>query len=114
MGCGVVTKTAEALGVQAGKDVLVDVSTDLVGAGVSVKYTPLKKGLTVIQHKHAYPHLSILVSGIVIVRNDDETFRLDATKGPKHCVISAGKYHSVEALTDAVWLCVHHEDDGVN
>jgi hypothetical protein len=29
--------------------------------------------------------------------------------GPTHVVIPAGELHGVEAVTDAVWLCIHSE-----
>jgi quercetin dioxygenase-like cupin family protein len=106
MGCGV-TQLATQLGVQPGVNVLEDVSKNFEGAGVSVKMTPLKAGLKVIQHKHEYDHLSILLSGKVIVTNDNMTYTLDATKTPKSLIIEAGEYHSVYAVIDAVWLCVH-------
>jgi quercetin dioxygenase-like cupin family protein len=107
MGCGIVTKLAEQAGIQSGVNILEDVSKNFEGAGVSVKMTPLKAGLHVIQHKHEYDHLSVLLSGKVKVTNDSMTYLIDATVSPKSLIIEAGEYHSVYALTDAVWLCVH-------
>jgi len=107
MGCGVVTRAAEAAGIQAGVNVLEDVSKNFKGAGVEVKMTPLQAGMEVIQHKHEYDHLSVLISGKVRVSTDEATYWLDATIIPHSLVIKAGRYHTVYAITDAVWLCVH-------
>jgi quercetin dioxygenase-like cupin family protein len=112
MGCGTITRKAIDAGIIPGVNVLEDVSTNHVGAGVSVKATPLKKGMEVIQHKHSYPHLSVLVSGLVALKNDDFSRIIDARKEPQSVVIEANQYHSVIALTDALWLCVHVEGKG--
>jgi quercetin dioxygenase-like cupin family protein len=109
MGCGVVTARALEAGVTPGVNVLEDVSQDFEGAGVSVKVTPLIAGMEVIQHKHRYPHLSVLMSGIVIVKTDDWSRTLDASKAPQQIIVEADTYHAVIAVTDAVWLCVHSE-----
>jgi quercetin dioxygenase-like cupin family protein len=109
MGCGVVTARALEAGITPGVNVLEDVSANFDGAGVSVKVTPLKEGMEVIQHKHAYPHLSILMSGVVVLKTDDWSRIINAKKEPQSVVIEADKYHAVIAVTDAVWLCVHSE-----
>jgi quercetin dioxygenase-like cupin family protein len=109
MGCGVVTARALEAGIDPNVNVLEDVSTDHEGCGVSVKVTPLKKGMEIIQHKHAYPHLSVLMSGIVTVMTDNWSRKLDATKESQQLVIEADTYHAVIAHTDAVWLCIHSE-----
>jgi quercetin dioxygenase-like cupin family protein len=108
MGCGV-TQKAEYYGIEAGINVLDDVSQDHTGAGVSAKIVLLKAGVNVIQHKHDYPHLSILLSGKVFVRTDEENFWMDAKEKPVSRIIPAGMFHDVLALTDSEWLCIHLE-----
>lgn len=105
MGCGV-TQFMRENNVQM-SSALEDVSTDFRGAGLWVKHVPLKAGQCVIKHKHDYAHLSVLLSGIVTVETDEGTHQLD---GPTSIVISAGLYHKLTALTDALWMCVHAEN----
>ena len=109
MGCGIVSNLALEAGITPGVNVLEDVSTDYAGAGVSVKRTLIKKGQQVIQHKHAYPHLSILMSGVVFLCTDEGQRRIDARLEPQSIVIEADKYHAVIAVTNAEWLCVYVE-----
>lgn len=109
MGCGVVTSRAIEAGINPDVNVLEDVSKNFEGAGTSVKVTPLKAGMEVIQHKHQYPHLSILMSGTVVLKTDAWSRILNATKEPQSVVIEADTYHAVVAVTDAVWLCVHKD-----
>lgn len=106
MSCGIVTKQAEALGIKPGTNVLEDISHNLHGCGVSVKVTPLARGMKVIQHKHSYDHLGVLLTGRVIVQTDNDTCVLAADDGPMSIIIEADIYHSVTAVTDAVWQCV--------
>jgi quercetin dioxygenase-like cupin family protein len=111
-GCGHVTKLAEQFGITPGVNVLEDVSKNFDGAGIQVKVTPLEKDMTVIQHRHSYDHLSILLSGSVILQNDGMTTILNASKGPVSIIIEAGQLHALTALTDnVVWMCIHK--DGV-
>jgi quercetin dioxygenase-like cupin family protein len=107
MGCSTVKQLADQLGLKEG--INVDIGTDLHGAGVSIKVTPFKKGMTCIQHKHAYAHLSVLLSGRVILKTDAYAVTLDASDKPVSVVIEANMLHQVTALTDAVWLCVNRE-----
>lgn len=107
MGCGTVTSLATKLGIEPGKNVLEDISTNLSGADVSVKITPFKAGMVGIQHKHEYPHLSVLMSGQVVLKTDTTSRILDARKGPVSVVVEANEYHQVTAIEDSVWLCIH-------
>jgi quercetin dioxygenase-like cupin family protein len=109
MGCGTITRLAQEASISPGVNVLEDVSTNFDGAGVSVKVTPLKAGQEVIQHKHKYPHLSVLMSGVVLLRTDSTEKMISATKEPQSIIIEADTYHAVYAVTNAVWLCVHSE-----
>jgi quercetin dioxygenase-like cupin family protein len=110
MGCGIVTNLAESLGIKPGQNVLEDVSHNFSGADVSVKLTPIKAGFIVIQHKHDYPHLSVLMSGQVVVKTDNTSRILDARRAPVEMVIEAGVYHSVTAITDSLWMCIHTDN----
>jgi quercetin dioxygenase-like cupin family protein len=109
MGCGIVSSRAIEAGINPDVNVLEDVSKNFEGAEVSAKVTPLTAGMEVIQHKHRYPHLSILMSGTVVLKTDDWSRIMNASKEPQSVVIEADKYHAVIAITDAVWLCIHSE-----
>lgn len=77
------------------------------GGGVYAKETIVPAGMALVQHKHAFDHLSILAGGTVEVVVDGE--RKEVT-GPACLMIQAGKYHCIRALTDAVWYCIHATD----
>jgi quercetin dioxygenase-like cupin family protein len=102
MSCG-------TLQLERGKNL--NIGLDFSGAGLHVKVTTIPKGMRLVQHKHTYDHLSVLLSGRVIVKSDADTLVIDAGDSPKSLVIEAGRLHSVVALTDAVWLCVHKEEE---
>jgi quercetin dioxygenase-like cupin family protein len=106
MGCGV-TEFMQTNNVQMREGVLEDVSTNYVGAGLHVKEIPLKADQCVIKHKHHYDHLSILMSGTVVLETDEYTRILEA---PTSVVIKANLYHKLTAMTDALWLCVHADN----
>jgi quercetin dioxygenase-like cupin family protein len=78
------------------------------GGGAYAKETIIPAGVTLVQHSHPHDHLSILAFGRVIVRQmeSQEVFR-----APKCITIKAGVSHSVEAIDDSVWYCIHATDD---
>lgn len=77
------------------------------GGKAYAKETIIPSGLRLDQHRHNFDHLSILASGVVLVSVDG----VDSEYvGPECILIEAGKRHSVTALTDAVWFCVHGTD----
>jgi len=72
--------------------------------GLYAKQMHVPKGFIVGTHEHKYSHLSILAKGKVIVRTDDSEKVVEA---PACLEIVANKLHSIEALEDAVWFCIH-------
>lgn len=75
---------------------------------VYAKETRIPAGLQLEQHAHTYDHLSILAKGWVNVVVDGETKEYRA---PACIKIAAHKRHSVVALTEAVWFCIHGSAD---
>lgn len=73
-------------------------------SGVYVREAPLCRGQEVETHEHVYDHFGILGSGSVVVDLDGE---MSVHHGPCVIEIKAGKKHSIRALTDIVWFCVH-------
>lgn len=75
--------------------------------GIYAKEMHLPKGHIAISHKHTYSHLSILAKGIVVVKTDEyENFYIAPT-----CIeIKEGILHSIEALEDTTWYCIHATD----
>ncbi len=71
------------------------------------KKTDIPAGVVLTQHNHSYSHLSILATGNAMVTVDGESKEYT---GPACLVIDAGKEHSVTALTDVCWVCVHSTD----
>ncbi|MHB9838524.1 hypothetical protein Q8F57_027220 [Paraburkholderia terrae] len=76
-------------------------------AGVYVREMTLGLDGEVETHEHVYDHFGILGSGSVIVELDGE---MAVYHGPCVIEITAGKKHSIRALTDIVWFCVHATD----
>ena len=75
--------------------------------GLYAKQMHIPKGFIAGTHAHKYSHLSILSKGSVIVRTDNSQQLYNA---PACIEIKEGIHHSIEALEDAVWFCVHATD----
>lgn len=68
------------------------------------KKTQIPAGVRLTQHQHSFAHLSIVAGGRVTLEVDGQV----SEHGPGDCLlIPAGKAHSVVALTDATWFCLH-------
>lgn len=76
--------------------------------GLYIKETTIPAGMMLMQHKHAYSHMSILAKGKVIVLKGDEQKIVEA---PACLEICSGEHHAVKALTDCVWFCIHATDE---
>lgn len=78
------------------------------GGGVYVKETRIPANMRLTQHIHEHDHLSVLLSGeVVVVVGGVQTNH----KAPAVLTIHAGKAHEVVSVTDAVWLCIHATDE---
>jgi quercetin dioxygenase-like cupin family protein len=76
--------------------------------GVYAKEMRLKKGHTATTHKHTYDHMSVLASGSVIVSCDG----VEKTYTAPHVIeIKKNVNHSIHALEDTLWLCIHKVPD---
>jgi quercetin dioxygenase-like cupin family protein len=77
-------------------------------SGVYAKQMMLPKGYFALSHAHEYDHLSILASGKVVVKtnNTEETFT-----APTCLTIKKHMNHSITALEDAHWFCIHATDE---
>jgi quercetin dioxygenase-like cupin family protein len=76
--------------------------------GLYSKETHIPEGMMLMQHIHAYSHMSILAKGKVVFLKGDEKMIIEA---PACIEISAGEHHAVKALTDCVWFCIHATDE---
>jgi quercetin dioxygenase-like cupin family protein len=77
-------------------------------AGVYAKQMHLPKGFTALSHSHAFDHLSLLAKGKVIVRTDKSV----ATYSAPFCItIEKNTHHSIEAIDDTVWFCIHATEE---
>lgn len=77
-------------------------------SGVYAKQMHLPAGYIAVSHKHEYDHLSILAKGKVIVKTDNTIASYTA---PACVTIVKGLHHSIEALEDTVWFCIHGTDE---
>lgn len=77
-------------------------------SGVYAKQMMLPKGYFAVSHAHNYDHLSILAQGEVIVKTDNSEAHYTA---PACITIEKGLHHSVTALQDAVWFCIHATEE---
>jgi hypothetical protein len=81
--------------------------------GIYAKELHIPAGMTLVSHEHAYDHLSILASGSVWLafpgpHPGGVSRRLH---GPVAVAIRKGARHTVLAITDAVWFCIHPTDE---
>lgn len=76
--------------------------------GVYAKELHIPRGFVLVSHRHRYDHLSILASGEIWLTVDGATRTIN---GPRAITIRAGTEHTVRAITDAVWFCVHPTDE---
>jgi len=76
--------------------------------GLYAKQANIPKGFIAGQHMHKYSHLSILCKGRVILRTDVSEKEYSA---PACIEIKSGLHHSIEALEDCVWFCIHATDE---
>lgn len=78
--------------------------THYIAGGVYAKEWQGKAGSRIEQHTHNYDHLSYLAFGSVEVVVEGQT---TVYTGPVGINIRAHKQHTVHALTDCLWLCIH-------
>ena len=77
--------------------------------GLYAKQATFPAGAWIAKHVHDYSHLSILAQGRVLLQVEGEKERvIDA---PACIEIKGGKLHSVMALEDSVWFCIHATDE---
>ena len=86
---------------------MIGVAHHFVG-GLYAKETHIPAGEVVCQHIHPFDHLSALMSGTADVECEGVVTRHHA---PELMTIEAGKTHSVRAITDVIWLCLHATDE---
>jgi quercetin dioxygenase-like cupin family protein len=73
-------------------------------SGVYAKQMMIPKGHFVVGHAHTYDHLSILASGTVIVKTDEDT---QVYVAPACITIQKHVNHLITAVEDAHWFCIH-------
>ena len=78
------------------------------GAGTYAKETHIPAGCVLTQHIHPHDHLSILANGVAGVEAGGMSFSYTA---PACLTIRAGVVHSVKAVSDVIWYCIHATDD---
>lgn len=76
--------------------------------GVYAKELHIPAGFTLVSHSHSYDHLSLLASGRVCLSLGENHQYLT---GPAAVTVKAGEEHTLRALTDAVWFCIHPTDE---
>ena len=73
-------------------------------SGVYAKEMHLPKGYMAVSHAHLYDHLSILAKGVAVVKTDNS----ETTYTAPACIeIKKSLYHSITALEDVSWFCIH-------
>jgi quercetin dioxygenase-like cupin family protein len=76
--------------------------------GLYAKEMTIPKGFIAGTHAHTYSHLSILAKGKVVVRTDFEEKEYSA---PACIEIKSSILHTIEALEDSQWFCIHATDE---
>lgn len=72
--------------------------------GLYAKRIALKRGESFGKHIHDFDHVSIVAKGVARVEMGDE---VRVYGEGCHVEIKAGIQHSVFAMTDLVWFCIH-------
>lgn len=72
--------------------------------GVYAKEVRIPAGVELTNHAHTFTHKSILAAGRALVRAGgvEKPF-----EGPVMLTIKQGVEHSVRAITDVTWFCLH-------
>ena len=76
--------------------------------GVYAKEIHIPRGTVLVSHSHEYDHLSVLAEGAIYLTVDGMTTRREA---PAVLVIRKHLEHSLHALNDVVWLCIHPTEE---
>ena len=76
--------------------------------GLYAKEMHIPAGYIAGTHAHEYSHLSILAKGRVIVATDEYNHEYTA---PACIEIKAGVHHTIHALEDSAWFCIHATDE---
>lgn len=84
---------------------VVDAVAHYFSDGVYAKQMTLQAFHIAQTHAHKYSHLSILAKGRVVVTVDGQE---QEYKAPTCIEIKAGLSHSIEAIEDSTFFCVHH------
>lgn len=79
------------------------------GRGVYAKEMRIPAGADLVSHTHTYDHLAILASGTAIWAADGADAR--TMRSPCAVTVKAGIAHSLHAVTDVVWFCIHPSDE---
>ena len=74
------------------------------GDGIYAKEVTIPAGVELKSHAHTFTHKSILACGKAIVRAGDAEALVE---GPAVLTITQGVPHSVRAITDVTWFCLH-------
>lgn len=76
--------------------------------GVYMKEALIPAGKELTAHEHTFTHKSILASGRAVVRSGGVEALVC---GPAVLTIRQGLGHSVRAVTDVVWFCIHASNE---
>jgi quercetin dioxygenase-like cupin family protein len=76
--------------------------------GVYAKEMRIPANHYVKKHVHDYSHISILAAGMVLLKFDGKSQIIQA---PACITIPAGVEHVIDAITDAVWYCIHATEE---
>jgi quercetin dioxygenase-like cupin family protein len=76
--------------------------------GVYAKEVHIPAGVFLVSHEHPYDHLSILAKGNVLIEIEGEARLLHA---PAALLVEKHKHHTVHAITNAVWFCIHPTEE---
>jgi len=76
--------------------------------GIYAKELRIPAGMRLVSHEHAYDHLSILAAGFAMLQVGAERHVLC---GPCAVTVKKGAPHTLRAITEVVWFCIHPTDE---
>lgn len=72
--------------------------------GIYAKEVHIPAGVELTSHAHTFTHKSILAAGKALVRSGEAE---GLVEGPWVLTIEKGVPHSVRAITNVTWFCLH-------
>ena len=86
----------------------VEIEHHWIAEEVYSKRAVVQPGAILSKHIHPFDHASALIRGTVTLEIDGVSQEIT---GPRMLLVEAGKFHTIRAVTEVVWHCIHITSD---